>query len=133
METLTKVSLSRVRQTIRRFSKNELRIVIATDRASRGLDLPNLSHVVNYDVPRSISSYVHRVGRTARAGKSGQAWTLIENKEGRWFWNDIGKSAGIERVQKVERRRIDIKDEELLRQTYKDALEKLKHEVLGNE
>lgn len=57
---------------------------------SRGLDLPSVGHIVNYDVPPSVQAYVHRVGRTARAGKTGHAWTLIEKKEGRWFWNAIG-------------------------------------------
>ncbi|KAI4833662.1 P-loop containing nucleoside triphosphate hydrolase protein, partial [Aureobasidium sp. EXF-8845] len=53
------------------------RIIISTDRASRGLDLPLLTHVINYTIPRSLASYVHRVGRTARAGRSGEAWSLF--------------------------------------------------------
>lgn len=64
--------------------------LICSDLISRGLDLPNVAHIVNYDVPPSVQAYVHRVGRTARAGKKGAAWTLVERKEGRWFMNVIG-------------------------------------------
>ncbi len=51
---------------------------------SRGIDLSNVSHVVNYDVPLDMRRYVHRVGRTARAGRKGEAWTLMESQEVRW-------------------------------------------------
>ena len=73
------------RKTLTAYRQGKISIIIATDRASRGLDLPSLSHVVNYDVPSSITTYVHRVGRTARAGKEGSAWTLVAHREGRWF------------------------------------------------
>ena len=55
--------------------------LVCSDVISRGIDIPNVSHVVNYDAPLDIHKYVHRVGRTARAGKSGDAWTLVEDKE----------------------------------------------------
>ncbi|KAF4550688.1 DEAD/DEAH box helicase-like protein 1 [Elsinoe fawcettii] len=80
-------------------------IIISTDRASRGLDLP-LTHVVNYTIPRSLESYVHRVGRTARAGRPGEAWSLFSDKEGRWFWNEIARAKQVARKQNVERRKI---------------------------
>jgi len=47
--------------------------MVATDVASRGLDVPNVAHVINYDLPKSIEDYVHRIGRTGRAGKAGIA------------------------------------------------------------
>jgi len=76
---------------------------------------------------------VHRVGRTARAGKDGWAWTLYTNVEGRWFWNDIGRSVLVERgVRKVDRGRIDAKvfgDE--LRARYEKSLEVLGQEARG--
>lgn len=55
-------------------------ILVATDVASRGLDIPHVSHVINYDLPREIDSYVHRIGRTGRAGKSGLATAFFSEK-----------------------------------------------------
>ena len=64
----------------------------------------NLGHVVNYDMPRDTESYVHRVGRTARAGAAGTAWTLFADVEGRWFWNEIARSENLGRGgRKVEK------------------------------
>ena len=59
------------------FKAMKKNILVATDVAARGLDIPNVDLVVNYDVPTNSESYVHRVGRTARAGKSGFALTLV--------------------------------------------------------
>lgn len=53
---------------------------MATDVASRGLDIPHVAHVINFDLPRDIDDYVHRIGRTGRAGKSGLATALFSNK-----------------------------------------------------
>jgi ATP-dependent RNA helicase RhlB len=59
-----------------RFKQGELRILVATDVASRGIDVENVSHVINYDLPQDPEDYVHRIGRTARLGKEGKAITL---------------------------------------------------------
>nr|WP_284694856.1 ATP-dependent RNA helicase SrmB [Photobacterium galatheae] len=64
--------------TIRRFSEGEVNILIATDVAARGIDLPDVSHVINFDMPRTADVYLHRIGRTARAGKKGTAISLVE-------------------------------------------------------
>ena len=61
----------------REFSEGELPILVATDLASRGLHIPDISHVFNYDLPQNAEDYVHRIGRTARAGASGDAVSLI--------------------------------------------------------
>lgn len=62
------------------FKGNELQILLATDVASRGLDIPDVSHVINYDMPESYEVYVHRIGRTGRADKKGTALTFIEGR-----------------------------------------------------
>jgi len=56
-------------------------ILIATDVAARGLDVPNVKWVINYDLPNTIDSYVHRIGRTGRCGNTGTAISLVGNKE----------------------------------------------------
>lgn len=134
--TLTKsTSASQTKQTLSRFSSGALAVIIATDRASRGLDLPTLASVVNYDIPRSVTSYVHRVGRTARAGKHGEAWTLVEDREAGWFWNVIGKGSGGEiqrHGRKLERVRLhDVEQDKELREKYEIALDKLRDDVRG--
>lgn len=60
------------------FKRNELRILLATDVASRGLDIEDVSHVINYDMPSSYDDYIHRIGRTGRANKQGVALTFVE-------------------------------------------------------
>lgn len=99
-------------------------ILVASDLVSRGLDI-SLAHVVNYDMPTSVESYVHRIGRTARAGKKGNAWTLFTASEGRWFWNEIGRSETIKRSNTVERVNLKV----VTNDEYVAALEKLESEV----
>ena len=64
-------------QSLSSFKSKEQNILIATEVAARGLDIPNVDLVINYDVPQNAKDYVHRVGRTARAGKAGEAITLV--------------------------------------------------------
>ncbi len=66
---------------IKRFKSKEITIVIATDVAARGIDIANLTHVVNYSLPEDLESYVHRIGRTGRAGKTGTAISFINRSE----------------------------------------------------
>ena len=63
--------------TLAQFKSGELRFLIASDVAARGLDIPDVSHVFNYDIPNQAEDYVHRIGRTGRAGKTGVSITLI--------------------------------------------------------
>jgi len=64
-------------RALKRFKDNELQVLVATDIASRGLDIEELPHVVNYDLPHVAEDYVHRIGRTGRAGASGEAVSLV--------------------------------------------------------
>ncbi|MGH6970718.1 MAG: helicase-related protein, partial [Caulobacteraceae bacterium] len=70
-------------KTLDSFRKGELKLLVASDVAARGLDIPDVSHVFNYDVPHHADDYVHRVGRTGRAGKSGDSITLVTPNDGR--------------------------------------------------
>jgi ATP-dependent RNA helicase RhlE len=68
-------------RTLKRFKDNELQVLIATDIASRGLDIEELPHVVNYDLPHVPEDYVHRIGRTGRAGAAGEAVSLVSGED----------------------------------------------------
>ncbi len=59
------------------FKANEIQILLATDVASRGLDIPDVTHVINYELPETYEDYIHRIGRTGRAGKKGVALTFV--------------------------------------------------------
>ncbi len=65
------------------FKKGEIRTLVATDIAARGIDVDNISHVINYDLPSEPESYVHRIGRTARAGTKGTAISFCDETEGK--------------------------------------------------
>lgn len=67
---------SQRQRTLTQFKSNEIQILLATDVASRGLDIDNVSHVINYDLPQSYDDYIHRIGRTGRANKTGIALTF---------------------------------------------------------
>jgi ATP-dependent RNA helicase RhlE len=75
------------------FKRGKLRVLVATDVAARGIDIADLGHVVNYDVPMVPEDYVHRVGRTARAEQTGDAITFVSHEEERLF-RDIEKAVG---------------------------------------
>ena len=70
-------------RTLESFRKGELRLLVASDVAARGLDIPDVSHVFNYDVPHHADDYVHRIGRTGRAGKSGQTYMIVTPADAR--------------------------------------------------
>lgn len=76
------------------FKKGEVRVLVATDIAARGLDIPLLPHVVNFELPNIPEDYVHRIGRTGRAGASGEAISLVSADE-TTFLRDIEKLVGI--------------------------------------
>ncbi|HEV7126791.1 MAG TPA: DEAD/DEAH box helicase [Ktedonobacterales bacterium] len=70
-------------RTLGRFRDKRTQLLVATDVAARGLDIPEVSHIINYDLPEDADAYVHRIGRTGRAGRSGEAITLVTPRERR--------------------------------------------------
>ena len=68
-------------KALERFRAGKVRVLVATDVVSRGIDIEGISHVVNYDVPNNPEDYVHRIGRTARAGATGTAYTFVDIRE----------------------------------------------------
>jgi ATP-dependent RNA helicase DeaD len=107
-----------------RFRDGSLDVLVATDVAARGLDIDHVSHVVNFDVPSDPDAYVHRIGRTGRAGREGVAITLVEPREHRLLRNieSATKSklqiARLPTVADLRERRL-----ELVRANLRDALE----------
>jgi len=73
-------SQSQRQRALKAFKDNKVRIMVATDVAARGLDIPNVSHVINFDQPATYEDYVHRIGRTGRGGATGKALTFVDKR-----------------------------------------------------
>ncbi len=95
------ISQSQREKILNKFKKGSINILVATDVAARGIDVQNLTHVINYSLPQDPDSYVHRIGRTGRAGKEGNAVTFITPREYRQ----------LQRIR--ERAKTDIRKEKL--------------------
>lgn len=89
------LSQSQRERTLKKFRAGQVTVLVATDVAARGLDIPTISHVVNYDLPDTPEDYVHRIGRTGRAGKTGTAISFI-SEEQRHLVRDIEKVVGFQ-------------------------------------
>lgn len=109
--------------TLRKFKEKNLEFLVATDVAARGIDVENVSHVINYELPQDIESYVHRIGRTGRANREGEAFTLVTPRE----YPTIKQ---IERATKcrIKRREIPTVDD-VLETKYKNILSKVKKTI----
>jgi len=83
-------SQNRREQSLNGFKKGAIRVLVATDVASRGIDIDKLSHVINYEIPETPETYVHRIGRTGRAGSTGKAMSFCSSDE-RQYLKDIHK------------------------------------------
>ena len=76
-------------ETLEKFKNDEADLMVASDVAARGLDIKGLSHVFNFDVPSNPEDYVHRIGRTGRAGSEGRAFTLATPEDARYLANIV--------------------------------------------
>ncbi len=85
------LSQNRREHVMENFRSGRIEILVATDVAARGIDVPAVGHVINYDVPQDPLTYFHRIGRTARAGRPGKAMTLVSNSE----YPDFSRIAGM--------------------------------------
>jgi len=74
---------------LRAFKSGKIQVLVATDVAARGLDIEDVAHVINFDLPKTIDSYVHRIGRTGRAGNLGNASAYYNNEENRGIARDL--------------------------------------------
>lgn len=83
------------------FKSGKLEFLVATNVASRGLDIPDVAHVINYDVPQNAEEYIHRIGRTARAGKEGRAVTFVSEWE-LAEWDTIARTIGESEVEHLK-------------------------------
>ena len=93
-------------EALNKFKAGNLRVLVATDLASRGIDIQSLPHVINYELPRSPKDYIHRIGRTGRAGTEGEAISLISTEELHHF-HVIQKKMG-KRVTLVQTRELNL-------------------------
>jgi len=104
------------------FKEGKLRVLVSTDVASRGIDVTNVSHVINFDVPIVYEDYVHRIGRTGRAFQSGKAITLVTDSE----------KYHIDKIEKIIREKIPIKklpDQVLIAETPREELQDMAREI----
>ena len=81
MSCLAVLKCLHILQALRSFRSGRTPVLVATDVAARGLDIPHVTHVINFDLPTDIDDYVHRIGRTGRAGKKGLATAFFSDKD----------------------------------------------------
>jgi ATP-dependent RNA helicase DeaD len=117
---MTQVQRDRV---MKAFRSGKTELLVATDVAARGLDIPHVSHVINFDVPSAPEAYVHRIGRTGRAGREGVAITIVEPREQRLLRNiEQLTKAKIEVTSVPSVADLKMKRLEMTRESVQDAL-----------
>lgn len=87
-------------RTLKKFKEGTIQFLIATDVAARGIDVENVSHVINYELPQETDLYVHRIGRTGRANKEGIAYTIVCGKEEKYLKQIAGQTHSV--IEKID-------------------------------
>ncbi|BFM18044.1 DEAD/DEAH box helicase [Maricurvus nonylphenolicus] len=113
-------------RAIERLKNGKLDIIIATDVAARGIDVARVSHVINYDIPYDTEAYVHRIGRTGRAGRTGTAILFVEPREKRMLYS-------IERATRQTIPRMDLPSREEVADKRVTQFKEQINEVMGNQ
>ncbi|KIK92071.1 hypothetical protein PAXRUDRAFT_148127 [Paxillus rubicundulus Ve08.2h10] len=108
---------------LEKFKAQEVHVLVCSDLISRGIDISHVCHVVSYDAPVDIRKYVHRVGRTARAGRDGDAWTLANFLQARYFKSMLKECDHLVRVKRLN---VSQKETQPLTGNYQAALQMLK-------
>jgi len=105
-------------KALKQFKEKQIRILVATDIAARGIDIDKLNYVINYDIPNVAETYVHRIGRTGRAGKEGKSISICEPEE----------NAYIKDIERLIKQKILVVKEHPFPQTEKPMTEQEKKE-----
>ncbi|KAL1920871.1 uncharacterized protein VTP21DRAFT_11506 [Calcarisporiella thermophila] len=114
---------------LKRFARGEIQLLVCSDLIARGVDLERVQVVISYDVPVFMKKYIHRVGRTARAGREGDAYTIVETQEARHFKEMLTKANHLDRVKKMN---IGKPILDAMMPTYQKALKALRDTVTGS-
>ena len=120
------IQQSQREKIINKYKKGSIDILVATDVAARGLDVPRISHVVNYDIPQDADTYVHRIGRTGRAGREGEAILFVSHRERRMLNN-------IERVTRQKITPIELPTAKIINEKRVDTFKKKITETINNQ
>jgi ATP-dependent RNA helicase DeaD len=111
-------------RVLRRFKEGRVELLVATDVAARGLDIETVTHVINYDIPTDVESYTHRIGRTGRAGREGDAITLVTPRELRQLkFIERSTRAHINAMRLPTDADLAMRRQEILKQSLVDAIE----------
>ncbi|XP_044300054.1 ATP-dependent RNA helicase DDX51 isoform X1 [Varanus komodoensis] len=124
-EFSSRLSPSQRKRTLKEFEQGKIQLLISTDATARGIDIVGVKCVISYDAPQFIRTYIHRVGRTARAGKAGLAFTMLLKQQERKFLKML-RDAGL---PKLEQQLVKSKFIQPLLQPYQEALAELQQIV----
>lgn len=110
-------------RVVRNFRDGEIRIIVATDLLARGIDVPHVDHVINFDMPYQAEDFLHRIGRTARAGREGYSLTFVTSQDGQMFQKIKPYLQGASETQLVE-------NFEFTKKVYADKINRYKNKKL---